>query len=256
MTTILSNYSLKDVIHKPFPHIVLENIFPEDVYQKLLNNYPLNSNNLNRIGVKRPKKNTRYQISSKDIEKDRTILTKEWLDLYDNNTSKSLFDDFKRIFGSFFEEYYGKENASRLLKEKNIGKRNIDDSEIFLDFQPGINTPTSKLWSSRVRGPHLDNPVEIFAILIYFSSEEKNSHGGNLEICSSHKDMQKFHGKLEISDNQVFATSTIEYKKNSGIVFLNTQKSIHSITKRKWVNEDRRLLNIIGENHYPLFKTR
>ena len=48
------------------------------------------------------------------------------------------------------------------------------------DCQIGINSPVSQ--ASTVKGPHVDNRVELYAGLFYMRTDEDDSRGGSLEI--------------------------------------------------------------------------
>lgn len=247
---ILSKYQFSDVISDPFPHIILEEVFPEDYYSKLSSNYPdkpiLKKNKTNILP------NQRIQISSVDIEKDPS-LDDSWRECYENNTNEEFYDDFLRLFQGFLEKYYGRTNKERLVNYKSLGRRGVSENDINLDFQPGLNTPPQKFLSKTVRGPHIDNPKEIYAGLVYFRSTKDFSSGGDLEVCSLRKEME-IYGKMEIPRSKVKVEKTLKYKGNSGIFFLNTPFSIHSVTNRTYTKESRKLLNIIGEANSPLFQ--
>ena len=248
---ILSNYKSSDVRNFPFPHIVLENAFSNDVYEKLACSYPIKE--INDANSFKKKSNERIQISSVEME-ELESLDEVWKETYKNHTSEEFYFDFVRLFSNFFTKYYGKENARKLKNFSSIGKRNFNENYINLDFQPGINTPQRRYFRKSVRGPHLDNPKEIFAALIYFRTKEDNSFGGNLEICSKKSKKLNFFGKMEVPRSQIKVEKIIDYSSNNGIFFLNSIDSIHSITNRSFTKENRRLLNIIGEANEPLFK--
>jgi len=59
---------------------------------------------------------------------------------------------------------------------------------------------------------------------------------------------------MEIPRSKVKVEKILKYKENSGIFFLNTPLSIHSVTNRTYTKESRKLLNIIGEANSPLFQ--
>jgi hypothetical protein len=57
---------------------------------------------------------------------------------------------------------------------------NLNKFDFVSDCQPGINTPVEYL--SSVRGPHVDNPVELIGGLFYLRDEDDKSEGGDLLI--------------------------------------------------------------------------
>ena len=194
---MLSNYKSSDEWFHFY--IVLENAFSNDVYEKLVCSYPIkeinDANSFKKIKLEN-------MISSIEME-ELESLDEVWKETYKNHTSEEFYFDFVRLFSNFFTKYYGKENARKLKNYSSIGKRNFNENYINLDFQPGINTPQRRYFRKSVRGPHLDNPKEIFAALIYFRTKEDNSFGGNLEICSKKSKKLNFFGKWKCQDHKL-----------------------------------------------------
>ena len=140
---------------------------------------------------------------------------------------------------------------SKVLK---VGKRGLEDIDIMMDCQPGSNTPVLK--KSSVRGPHLANPIEIFAGLLYFRESSDLTLGGDLEIYKwKNPDKKDFFDKLEIENKYVQKLNEIKYEDNTLVLFLNTIDSIHAVTPREVTSYDRKLVNFIGElSEDQLFK--
>jgi len=256
ISNILSNLAEKDVVEFPFPHIVLEKVFSEELYKELDIHYPEKQIlQQNVIPGSIIKANQRLQISSKDFRDKSLNLNETWKQVCEIHSSEQFYSDFLRLFSKYFSKFYGEENANKLLHYSSFGIRGQNEKDIMLDFQPGINTKPSKVFRKTVRGPHLDNPKEIFAALIYFRDQNDKSRGGDLEICKPSQDYD-IYGKLEIPRSQTEVTKRLNYGQNRGIVFLNTAISAHSVTNRNYSNFNRRLLNIIGETNKPLFQVK
>ena len=96
---ILSNYKSSDVRNFPFPHIVLENAFSNDVYEKLVCSYPIKE--INDANSFKKKSNERIQISSVEME-ELESLDEVWKETYKNHTSEEFYFDFVRLFSNFF----------------------------------------------------------------------------------------------------------------------------------------------------------
>ena len=141
----------------------------------------------------------------------------------------------------------------RLFTKDNIGVRFENKNHFNLDCQFVINTPTSG--ETKVIEPHLDNPVEFYAGLLYMKDNDDDSEGGNLTTYTF-KDKPSFYGKSRVREEKVNLIEEIEYKKNRLVMFLNSPYSIHGVTKRSKTSFYRKYINIIGEFNFELFNYR
>lgn len=206
---------VEKVFSDPFPHVVIENALPEDYYRRLIEEIP----SPEQIVLGRPVgKNQRIDLPT---ELAMVGLSPIWRKFCALHVSNDFYLKACKVFG-------------------------IQPVPARLRCQPGINTPTDQL--SRVRGPHLDNPCELYAGLFYTPLDED---GGNLEIYRW-KGERRFHGKLEIHDDCVELVKTIPYKANTYVMFLNSDKAIHGVSARK-SDSYRRLVNVIADVQDPLF---
>lgn len=212
------------VIPDPFPHILIENALDDDYYEELAASRPTPEEIINGRKVS---DNQRIDMPCRDVCERGHPLWKEFC-LYHSSE-----EFFRRVIGLFSvkAEYPGRRNAGRTGAECQIG----------------INTPSPKL--SRVRGPHLDNPNELYGGLFYMADD---NDGGNLEIYRWVK-APRFYGKLEAHDDCVELAGTIPYKKNTFVMFLNGPDSLHGVTPRKSDNY-RKLVNVICDMPEPVFR--
>jgi len=175
--------------------------------------------------------------------KDADILSPLWRGFVGEGTSREFWFGVLRAFGPSIRDYYPDLVDLRFY---STSVRGLGGGLIQLDCQPGINTPQSS--PGRVRGPHLDNPIELYAGMLYMGEGE-----GDLEIYREVKPL-RFHGKLEIEDDCVEVVKTVKYQPNMLVMFLNTFKSIHGVTARNATDQCRRMVNFIGELRQPLFR--
>jgi hypothetical protein len=161
---------------------------------------------------------------------------------------------FQEVVKTFSPHIQGMYPITQLPLETGI--RGLDDKPFILDSQLAINTPVSR--RSSVRGPHIDDPRELFAGLLYMPPEGYNS-GGDLELYKW-KGKRKFAGrknmekKNECPRNAVEKVKTIEYKPNTMFFFVNSLNSIHGVSRRDATNQYRRYVNILAETEKPLFE--
>ena len=97
--------------------------------------------------------------------------------------------------------------------------------------------------------PHVDNPVEIYAGLLYMKKPEDTAEGGNFTIHRQINEIQQVNKSLgrQVDDNVHEEVVQVPHKQNSFCMFLNVMGSIHSVTPRIQPTERRRSINIIGE---------
>lgn len=200
---------------EPFPHVVIENALEPSYYDRLYKTRP----SPQEIIRGRPyRENQRIDLPT---ELAVSTLHPLWREFCAYHASNEFFEKAKKVFG-------------------------FRQGKASLRCQPGINTPTEK--TSRVRGPHLDNPRELYAGLFYMPSD---ADGGDLEIYKW-SGTPKFHGKLEVDDGCVELVRTVKYRPNTYVMFLNTRDSLHGVTPRKSDNF-RFLVNVIADVSDPQF---
>jgi len=202
------------VFKEPFPHVVIENALKRDFYDELVKTHP------------KPEDIIRGQpYGSNERIYLPTEFTKDldpiWREFCSRHVSIEFLERVYEVFEDFMPEI------------ESVGMR----------CQPGLNTPSETL--SKVRGPHLDNPLELYAGLFYMEPD-----GGNLELYRWKE--KKFYGKLEVPEECVERVKTISCRPNTYVMFLNSDKSLHGVTPRKSPNF-RRLVNIVGDSDRPLF---
>ena len=250
---ILQNYSSKLYNSYPFPFFEIENALPEDIYNQLKKDYQIFESYLeNETNSK--KNNTRLQVSTETfLSKKNVFKSSIWHDFISYHTSQDFFNNLMEIFGKDIEKIYPK--TKLLIEERKNNKNfinhrstsNNNEFEFVADCQPGINTPVQYL--SSVRGPHVDNPVELLAGLFYLRDDSDQSTGGDLTIYET-KNRIYFKNKAEVDNiKDLKLVKTIKYKKNQCVFFLNTINSVHAITPREKTSHKRYLTNIIFERY-------
>lgn len=251
--SVIQNFRIINYKSTPYPHIVIKNALPNDVYKSLKNEYQLIINYLkkkNNFSLN----NTRLQLNSINFLGLEEFKNTLWYDFIIYHTSKNFFlklceifeKDLKKIYPDIYKIILKNKNENNFisLRDNLYEKNSIFD--FVSDCQPGINTPVWK--ESSVRGPHVDNPVELFGGLFYLKDEDDNA-GGDLEIFSINKD-PLFEGKAEIANKKNLTLhSKVSYEENVFVIFLNSNKSIHGITSREKTQSTRNLINIIFETY-------
>jgi hypothetical protein len=101
------------------------------------------------------------------------------------------------------------------------------------------------------RTPHIDNPMEMWAGLMYMPYKNDESIGGEFQLHNvknkvSKVDMTK--GRQVFDEDLGPVVKTIPYKRNMFVMFANiSTNTVHSVSKRISPKAYRRSVNIIGE---------
>jgi hypothetical protein len=249
MLSVLQNKKNIKFRSKPFPYFIIDDALPWDLYNILNDTFPdfqkIISNNR---GMNEYAENTAYRLNAAQSLEDDEI-TKEWREFILYHTSHKFTDELFEIFKDSIKEIY-KVDKEQLPNEKNIGIRFQGKNFFNTDCQFVINTPTNG--DTKVIEPHLDNPKEFYAGLLYMKEKNDESIGGNL---TTHEFIGKpsFYGKSRVREEKVNLIEEIEYKQNRLAVFLNSPYSIHGVTRRSKTNNYRKYMNIIGEFNKELF---
>lgn len=230
------------LIKDPFPHVIVEDALPQDRYITLASNYPTQEDIINN---REYHPNKRYDLS---VDRIHELKLAEWYSFLYYHSSRKFLGEVARLFAEPLYDWYGL--TPTMLQQAVVGRRRLDTCEVMLDAQVGINTPTGCTPGS-VRGPHVDNPVELYAGLFYLPVPGDDA-GGNLELYR-YVDKPKIWGKAELSPDCVEKVAEVEYKPNTFVMFLNGLSSVHGVTARQPTDEPRRLVNVIGELNHTLF---
>ena len=248
MYNVLQNKSKMQYKFETFPYIVIDNALPTDLYNQLKKNFP---DYKKIIGNNDFKENFAYRYNAHRSLKD-TEISKEWKEFVKFHTSYEFLNEFYSVFGEAIKKIY-KVEKNKLFNQNNVGVRFEKKNYFNLDCQFVINTPTSG--ETAVIEPHLDNPVEFYAGLLYMKDDDDDSSGGNLTTYSF-KEKPSFYCYSRVREEKVNLIEEIEYKPNRLVMFLNSPYSLHGVSKRSKTNYYRKYINIIGEFNFELFNYR
>lgn len=197
------------------------------------------------IGVKGDNKLHQYSANEASLENH---LPEPLLSFMKYHTSQKFFQEIYTAL--HVSEYY---DLSDIPLETGI--RRATQAPIQLDCQLAINTPVTRRGS--VRGPHIDDPRQLYAGLLYLPSDGDEA-GGDLDLYKW-KGKPKFHGrknmkkKAEINSQDVKKVGTVSYEGGNFIFFLNSIDAIHGVSPRSKTDVVRKYINMISEIPSPLF---
>lgn len=253
MHSVLERVSRAEIRYDPFVHLVIQNCLPQDYYQKLAASYPSDDTvvALNKHAGRPVKPNQRNDILAHRALEDPSPVAPIWQEFIQYHTSTAFFQELIALLGPELRTIHPtlESQLGRRLEDCRAGIRfdsATDVGEISMDCQVGINTPTAT--PSRVIGVHVDDPTEIFAMLLYFRHEHDTSEGGALEL-HRWKQMQdrRFRSRNGVDGDAAEYAGSVPYESNTMVLLINSIDSLHSVSARSAAPQSRRLVNIIAE---------
>lgn len=217
---------------EPFPHLMIEEALPRELYDKLSASYP---------PIRLFAQDKAYRSNRVMFYRAAQILqggdvSKLWYDFTAYHTSAAFRDEVLRVLGRYVYAMYPTVEWGLLP----TGVRGIDDADFCMDAQFGINTPVVGTPTS-VRGPHLDNGDKLFNGLLYFRHPDDISDGGDFLLYRKKRD-------------QWARVARVPYRENTLVFFVNCPAAVHAVSPRTEGPYPRRYMNFAGEYRAALFK--
>ena len=193
------NFAKAKFRENPFPYFELNEVFDEDTLEKLLREFPDVSNAEQVMGGRKKIENL---TEEGEISKYPT-----WKLLYQSLNTQKTFDFLKSKY----------ENEFMKWGSDFLNKSSIKDCYIHIDWSVATD--------GYVREIHRDSDKRVWNFVIFLN--DKNWEGGDFIIHSSEKiQFYKEHfWKRRLPEAKVFTA-----KKNTGIFFLSTPNSYHSVS--------------------------
>ena len=222
-----------ELILEPYPHFVIEDALPQSIYDQLEKEWPkeqLLSTEPFDAGIC-------YRLKADEMLKPEKV-SNLWKEFTEYHTSMEFYKDMIKVFGEFIPTV---ENLSLSSRGWDTG-----DDKIGTDCQTVMHKPID--FSSRT--PHIDNPREIYAALLYMPYANDKSTGGEFQIHKTDQDIQEVNknGGRAVGDKAGDIVKSVPYKANTMVAFCNVStKCVHSVSARQNANLHRRSVNIIAE---------
>ena len=191
---------------KPFPHIIIENLLPKSVIEKLNKVLP----EYDDVG----KKNVLFQSSSetkKTIMPDSKIFKKLLKKKIFRNVNDNFFKMKPLILKKFNEEILENVNPQYL------------DSKIIYNINLGL------MRKGYLKSAHLDRRDHLISGIYYPIT--KINKGGNLQLCRLSKKVQTY--DVFPSKKNLKIAKNYKIKKNFCIFFLNVPWAYHAVSMYK-----------------------
>ena len=220
----------------PYPHVVIEDALPWDLYEQLEREWPEQ-----QLLATQPHDNGICYRLKADSMLRPGLVSEAWRKFTEYHTSVKFYNEVKNVFKDYITDLPNVENT---LSPRGWDKGN---DMIGTDCQTVMHSPID--FSSRT--PHIDNPREIYAGLLYMPYPEDDSTGGEFQIHRSVGEIKRVNknGGREVEiKNQGSIVKSVPYKRNTFVIFCNNSSaSVHSVSKRENATLHRRSVNVIAE---------
>ncbi len=246
--SVLSKVSSADIRHEPFPHLILEDVYPKDEYKRFEDAFP----SLETVSGGRQIDNNYAYLLSMSEAREHSEIDPIWMDFFAYHSSRAFFLDVMRIFADDIRtlyphlERYWDCTLEKLpvIARDHTWTSKLNAPEMQLDVQFGINSPVNE--STSVRGPHVDSKFKLFNALWYFRDEEDSSTGGEFSFYRFKKGRPTFAGK-QPHPRDVELVESVAYQPNRLVLFINSPLAVHGVMPRSITNFGRRYINFAGE---------
>ncbi len=223
---ILDHFGKADIIMKPFPHVIIENLLPQEKYESLVKGFPP-AKDKRFLGFG---PNARVNCSTKQMVNGPS---KAWKEFALANTNDHFWNKFVEIFQDAVMEVHPEIENMYDKKLKDLFKFGEKSSSLIrLDAYAGFNTPVSSRHPTRVRGPHVDNPAALYGGLLYMRKPSDDSTGGEFIIYETKDGFPLRRKEREVNDKWCTEVSRVPYAPNTLALFINGPKSVHGVSKR------------------------
>ena len=222
-----------ELILAPYPHFVIEDALPQEVYEQLEKEWPTEQ----LLSTEPFDSGICYRLKADEMLKPKKV-SNLWKEFTEYHTSMEFYKHMTGVFGDLVPHF----------EDLTLSPRGWDTGhdKIGTDCQTVMHKPIT--YSSRTA--HIDNPREIYAALLYMPYKEDQSTGGEFQIHETHDTISEVNknGGREVKEKAGKIVKTIPYKANTLVVFCNNStRCVHSVSARRDAVLHRRSVNIIAE---------
>jgi len=221
------------LVLEPYPHFVIDNALPQDIYEQLEKEWPEDQ----LLSTEPFDQGICYRLKADEMLKPGKV-SNAWKEFTEYHTSMEFYNEMMEVLGELVPH----------VEDLTLSPRGWDtgDDKIGTDCQTVMHKPID--FSSRT--PHIDNPREIYAALLYMPYKDDQSTGGEFQIHETHDNISEVNknGGREVNEKAGKVVKTVPYKANTLVVFCNNStRCVHSVSARKDAVLHRRSVNIIAE---------
>lgn len=215
------NFNKKKPISE-IPYFYSQNLIDEEYYKKLSNNFPKEDL---AVGERLDFQNSRIRIRNKNLE-NHLSRSSDWNAFCDYLLSEKFIN---YVFNLFDEDFY---RNKKYYTNKNFLK-NFINKYVLNKKKLQISIDISLSGLSYFNKPHTDRKHRMYVMLIYFCDQKEEGMIGGEFVFHSKKNQKNYQISNErfYENNELKILQTIPPLKNSGVIFKNNDKAIHSVNK-------------------------
>lgn len=252
MTSVLQSVTSSDIRLTPFPHIVINNALPPDLYAQIAAAYPtLEQIMPPRSGDQPYLSNNRYTLSAW-ITALLDDLVPAWKAFIARHSSPAFFEEVVNLFDGHWPQAL-LDHLGGSLRGHRMGLLQPSSDappRLYLDARAEVNTPVYGA-PSVSRGPHLDTPNRLFTGLFYFRAEEDDSTGGELHLYRWKNGPIADFDVFQLPEDAVEIVATVPYRANCLVMFPQQIGALHGVGLRAPTPHVRRYVFLTAELAEP-----
>jgi hypothetical protein len=249
--SLLGEATSSQIALEPYPHIVIQEALPADLYRRLEHTYPVSAILERGRALAVP---GRYGYSAANVLQDEQI-DSAWISFFDYHASAAFFQEVVSLFGPIIRQAHPnlESHLGRKLNELRTSIRpRKPRGDVALDVQFIYNSPSTV--PARLAAPHLDRPVALYAGLFYLRLPGDDSMGGDLELWRFTSGRRLFHPDRQTVRAEVAErVKTIPYQPNTLVLFPHSVDSVHAVSERSPSLYPRLHVNLIAEFDEPFY---
>lgn len=254
--SVLQRARRSDVRRDPFPHVIIRDALPDELYRSLAGTFPSPES----LGIHDLENNSRWNYSA-GVVRTNDRLPQLWRDFIAYHASGAFYREIAELFFEEVHALYPERFPDRAsLVDMTTGVRKVDSFEnarMLMDAQIAGNTPVTQ--ASSVRTTHIDSGSKLYSGLFYMRPEGYDAIGGDLIISRFRRDIPAEKRRVHfvgayVEDANLEHVETIRYDRNVLVLFINSWDSLHGVTVRQPTDKTRLFVNLVGEVDPPLYR--
>lgn len=251
---VLERARSADIRLTPFPHLVLENALPQDLYDRLQATKPDFG-----LAAKRDHARENQRIAFfADLLLGSPIVDGIWKAFITAHTARPMLDRVFALFGAHLPQHAPHLQAWRTAHpEPRLGLLNrdpFDHFDVVLDCRAEFMTPVRSQPSSHRRG-HLDTANRLYSGLLYMREPgDDTDPPGDLDLFAWADGVPRGLDRLELPDAELVPAGSVPYAANTFVLFPNSPFALHGAGLRGPGNKLRAYVFITAEVAQDLFQ--
>ena len=233
---IIKNISKIDIIDEPFGHMFIQNIFPQDYYNELLDNIPKKKyyTAINKTKTVASNYSEERFIFNFTDEKDLNKLTENQKKFF-NKLTKIMFSN--KLFESITLSF-------KKIIDNNIQNMSREDKAKFgfPNLKFGFRTALIKDLTQYSLGAHTDGIFKFITFLFYIPSTNELIKNGTALYKPKNEITASKHFSLEETRKNFLKIKTCPFIPNSVLIFPRTARSFHGVEEVNINKKERNLL--------------